>query len=103
MDCSPPGSSVHGILQARVLGRVAMPSSRGSSRHGEGRAVGALMATGGGGVHMKPAWGPHFVGSMQSHRQVGSSRLWELRLFGQKVSLWGFGGVGGWMGAGERD
>lgn len=75
----------------------------GGLLHGEGRAVGALMATGGGGVHMKPAWGPHFVGSMQSHRQVGSSRLWELRLFGQKVSLWGFGGVGGWMGAGERD
>ena len=29
MDCSPPGSSVHGILQARVLEGVAMPSSRG--------------------------------------------------------------------------
>ena len=27
----PPGSSVHGILQARILERVAMPSSRGSS------------------------------------------------------------------------
>ena len=26
-DCSPPGSSVHGILQARILGWVAMPSS----------------------------------------------------------------------------
>ena len=32
MDCSPPGFSVHGILQARVMERVAMPSSRGSSR-----------------------------------------------------------------------
>ena len=31
MDCSPPGSSVHGIFQARVLEWVAMPSSRGSS------------------------------------------------------------------------
>ena len=28
MDCSPPGSSVHGILQARILERVVMPSSR---------------------------------------------------------------------------
>ena len=27
MDCSPPGSSVHGILQARILEWVAMPSS----------------------------------------------------------------------------
>ena len=30
-DHSPPGSSVHGILQARILEQVAMPSSRGSS------------------------------------------------------------------------
>ena len=32
VDCSPPGSSVHGILQAKILEWVAMPSSRGSSR-----------------------------------------------------------------------
>ena len=31
MDCSPPGSSVQGILQARIVEWVAMPSSRGSS------------------------------------------------------------------------
>ena len=29
-DCSPLGSSVHGILQAGILEWVAMPSSRGS-------------------------------------------------------------------------
>ena len=29
MDCNPPGSSVHGILQARVLDWVAIPSSWG--------------------------------------------------------------------------
>ena len=29
-DCSLPGSSVHGVLQARILEWVAMPSSRGS-------------------------------------------------------------------------
>ena len=32
MDCSPPGSSVHGILQARILEWVAVFSSRGSSQ-----------------------------------------------------------------------
>ena len=32
MDCSPPGSSVHRILQARILEWVAIPFSRGSSR-----------------------------------------------------------------------
>ena len=32
MDCSLPVSSVHGILQARILEWIAMSSSRGSSR-----------------------------------------------------------------------
>ena len=32
IDYSPPGSSVHGILQAGILEWTAMPSSRGSSR-----------------------------------------------------------------------
>ena len=31
MDCSPPGSSVHGILQARTLAWIAIPFSRGPS------------------------------------------------------------------------
>ena len=30
MDCSPPGSSIHGILQARILEWVAISFSRGS-------------------------------------------------------------------------
>ena len=30
MDCSPPGSSVHGILEARILECVPIPFSRGS-------------------------------------------------------------------------
>ena len=32
IDSSSSGSSVHGILQARILEWVAMPSSRGSSQ-----------------------------------------------------------------------
>ena len=32
MDCSLPASLVHGILQARILEWVAMPTSRGSSQ-----------------------------------------------------------------------
>ena len=32
MDCSPPGFTVYGILQARIMEWVAMPSSRGSSQ-----------------------------------------------------------------------
>ena len=33
MDCNPPVSSIHGILQARILEWIAIPFSRGPSRH----------------------------------------------------------------------
>ena len=36
LECSPPGSSVHGIFQARILEWVAMLSSRGFSRPTQG-------------------------------------------------------------------
>ena len=34
-DCSLPGSSVHGITPARIVGRVATPSPRGSFQPGD--------------------------------------------------------------------
>ena len=42
IDCSPPGSSIHGILQARILEWVAMPSSRGSSSPGDQTRVSCI-------------------------------------------------------------
>ena len=39
LDCSLPGSSVHGILQARILEWVAIPFSRGSSQPKNGTQV----------------------------------------------------------------
>ena len=47
VDCSPPGSSVRGILQARILKWVAMPSSRGSSRPRDQTHVFHVSCTGG--------------------------------------------------------
>ena len=35
MDCSPPGSSVHGIFQARIVEWVAIPFSIGSFQHSQ--------------------------------------------------------------------
>ena len=43
MDCSLPGSSVHGILQARILEWAAMPSFRGSSRPKERTRVSSSL------------------------------------------------------------
>ena len=39
MNCSPPGSSVHGSLQASILEWAAIPFSRGSSRLRNGTLV----------------------------------------------------------------
>ena len=44
---SPPGSSVHGILQAKVLEWVAMPSSRGSSQPRDGTHISSISSTAG--------------------------------------------------------
>ena len=44
MDCSPPGSSVHRVFQARILEWVAMSSSRESSNPGIKPGSPALQA-----------------------------------------------------------
>ena len=46
MDCSPPGSSVHGIFQARILERVAMSLSRESSWPRDWTRVSSISCTG---------------------------------------------------------
>ena len=46
MDCCPPGSSVHGILQARILEWVAIPSSRGSSWLRDWTNISCISCTG---------------------------------------------------------
>ena len=46
MDCSLPGSSVHGIFQARILERVAIFSSRGSSHSRDPTCVSCISCIG---------------------------------------------------------
>ena len=43
IDYSPPGSSVHGILQTRILEWVAMPFSKGSSQPRDGTWVSCIV------------------------------------------------------------
>ena len=45
-DCSPPGFSVHGIIQARILEWVAVPFSRGSSQPWDGTHNSYISCTG---------------------------------------------------------
>ena len=46
MDCSSPGSPVHGILQARILKWLVLPSSRGSSWHRDQTRVSCISCIG---------------------------------------------------------
>ena len=46
MDCSPPGSSVHGIHQARILEQVAVSSSREFSRPRDRTCISCISCTG---------------------------------------------------------
>ena len=46
VDCSPPGSSVHGVLQERILEWVAISSSRGSSQSRDQTLVSCLSCIG---------------------------------------------------------
>ena len=59
VNCSPPGSSVHGILQARIMGWVAMPSSRDLHNPGIEPASLTSPALAGGFFTTSIIWGGH--------------------------------------------
>ena len=46
MHCSPPGSSVHGLLQARILEQVTISFSKGSSQPRDGTWVSCICCFG---------------------------------------------------------
>ena len=63
MDCNSPGSSVHGILQARILEWVAMSSSRGSSQPRDQTGVCCVSCIGRWILYPPSNWGSPKVGS----------------------------------------
>ena len=74
MDCSLPGFSVHGILQARKLEWVAIPFSRGSSWHMDWTQVSHMAG------RFFTVWPPyeeiHDFSSVQFSCSVVSYSLW---------------------------
>ena len=58
MDCSLPGSSVLGILQARILKQVIMPSSGDLPEPVIEPAFLMLPALAGGSLSLAPPWKP---------------------------------------------
>ena len=59
MNCSPSGSTVHGILQARILKWVAMPSSRGSPQPRDWTQVSWVSCIAGGFSAHGATWEAH--------------------------------------------
>ena len=57
-DCSLPVSSVHGILQARILSWIAMPSSRGSSHPRDPTCISCLLHWWAGSLPLMPPGKP---------------------------------------------
>ena len=66
MNCSPPGSSVHGILPARILKRVVVSFSRGSSRPRDQIHVSCLLHWQAGFVPLAPRGKPPIYGLRSS-------------------------------------
>ena len=75
MDCSPPGSSVHGILQARILVWVAMPSSRGYFRPRYQTCISCIFCIAGGFFSTEPPGKPCFIICGHSCSSVGMNIL----------------------------
>ena len=74
-DCSPAGSSVHGISQTGILEWVAISSSRGSSRPRDRTCVSCISFTGGWAVHRCATWEAHGGSSPRTSSGAGASGL----------------------------
>ena len=79
MDCSPPGSSVHRILLARIVEWVAMPSSRGYSQPTDWTQVFCIFLIAGEFFTTEPLGKPNDFSfrSVQVSRSIMSDSLWS--------------------------
>ena len=76
MDCSPSGSSIHGILQARILEWVAMHSSRGSCQPRDHTHVSYIPCIGRRVLyHWHHLGSPYTVVENSKYRQTSSFQL----------------------------
>ena len=69
----PPGPSVHGSLQERILERVAMPSSRGSSKpRDQTHSISCVFCIAGGFFTVEPPRKPHHLSLLwKNHSPAG--------------------------------
>ena len=80
MDCSPPGSSVHGILQARILEWVAISFSRGSSQPRDQTQVSCVSYSASIFFTTEPPGKPQQRGTESQFRKVLVPQMGKLKL-----------------------
>jgi len=61
MDCSPPGSLVHGIFQARILEWLAISFSNGSSQPRDQTCISCIFCIGRWILYHYTTWEPLFI------------------------------------------
>ena len=75
MDCNPPGSSVHGILQGRILGWVAISSSSGSSQQEDGTWISCVSCIASGCFSTEPWRKPMDTSLLEGHHPTHCNKL----------------------------
>ena len=82
MECSPPGSSVHGTLQARILEWITIPFSRGSSQPRDHTWVSCSSYIARRFFTAEPPGKPQiYYYPLLSHRKISISSKWFPTLF----------------------
>ena len=76
MDCSLPGSSVHGTFQARLLEWVAMPSSRRSSQPRDWTSVSYVSRIAGRFFTIEPPGKPHDIAYCLANQGPSENETW---------------------------
>ena len=92
-DGSPPGSSVHGILQARILGWVAIFFSRGSSWFKDQTQVSCMSGRFFTVWATREAWQTHKHGLQENLAISKNSEAWLARVGQRWFMEWGLAGV----------
>ena len=73
MDCSLPSSSLHGILEVKILEWVALPSSRGSSGHRDRICISHLSCIGRWALYHCATWEALWLREDTARRQLSTT------------------------------
>ena len=88
MDCSLPGSSVHGIFQARILEWVAISFSRGSFQPRDRNCVAYISCIGRWILYYCTAWEAHFFLHLVERWRDGIKTAAQCRTQGRTMRTW---------------